>query len=148
MASIRKFGAITTLATKDDLDGTVDNSQVLDITGSAFGAIIGVINIGTAGTAGIDVVEFSRDGGTTWKAATAANIGKGHKGLLKFSDNTAVASAALEAAGVEPTTAALTLFYLPPVDGQCKIRIGRLTTTTSGTTWVTGAPEVFAVRIG
>lgn len=146
MASIRaKIAAATELATADDVDGTTDNTQVLDLAGAA-GAVIVQINNGTAGTAGIDVIEFSRDGGTTWNAATAAKIGNGHKGLLKGSDRTAVTNAALNAAGAEPSGAAV--FVLGATDGPFLIRCGRKTTDTNGTTWVTGAPTVNAYRVG
>jgi len=138
------IGASTTLATADDLDGTVDNSQVLSLKGGA-GAVILQLNNGTNGTAGIDVIEYSRDGGTTYKAATAANIGNGHGGL-RTSAGTAVASAALNAAGAEPAGAAI--FFLAPMDGVVQIRCARLTTTTNGTTWVTGSPQVIAFRMG
>lgn len=147
MASHRSpIGELTTLATADDLDGTIDNTQMLDLTGAA-GAIIIQRNDGTAGTAGIDVIEFSRDGGENWSAATAANIDGGHAGLmLEDGSAAAAASAALNAAGVEPTAAAV--FSLGPVDGPFHIRCGRKTTDTSGTTWVTGAPSVVALRLG
>lgn len=147
MASERSpIGELTTLATADDLDGTTDDTQVLDLTGAA-GAIIVQLNSGTAGTAGIDVIEFSRDGGENYKAATAANIGGGHDGLMA-EDGTAAAAAnaALNAAGVEPSGASV--FSLGPIDGPVQIRCGRKTTDTSGTTWVTGAPAVVALRIG
>ena len=148
MASKRgKFGNFVTLATADDVDGTIDNSQILDLKG-AFGAMIVQLNLGTAGTLGVDAIEFSRDGGITYKAATAANIGNGHGGLRKLSDNTAVASAQLNAAGVEPVSAATSVFFLGAVDGPFQIRCGRLTTTTTGTTWATGAPLVIAARMG
>lgn len=145
MASIRApLAAQVTLATKDDLDGTIDGSQYLDVSGDEI-VVIEQRNDGTAGTAGIDVVEFSRDG-VNFLAATAANIKGGHAGLLK-ADGTAAASAALNAAGVEPTTMGA-MFFLGPIGGPCKIRLARLTTTTSGTTWVTGAPSVVANRVG
>lgn len=147
MASIRTpLGELTTLATADDVDGTTDNTQVLDLTGAAGAFVIQIAN-GTAGTAGIDVIEFSRDGGENWKAATAANIGNGHAGLMAEDGTAAAASgAALNAAGVEPTGAAV--FSLGPVDGPFEIRCGRKTTDTAGTTWVTGSPTVAAMRIG
>lgn len=148
MASKRSpLGEYTVLATADDLDGTSDNSQVLDLTGSS-GAIILAGPIGTVGTAGIDVIQFSRDGGTTWAAATAANIGQGHAGLLAEDGSAAAASgAALNAAGVEAVTGAAMLFSLGPVDGPFMIRCSRKTGE-GGTTWVTGAPNVAAIRIG
>ena len=147
MASFRSpIGELTELATADDLDGTLDNSQVLDLAGAA-GAIIIQVADGTAGTAGIDVIEFSRDGGSNWSAATAANIDGGHAGLLlEDGSAAAAASAALNAAGVEPTGCAI--FSLGPVDGPFLIRCARKTTDSSGTTWVTGAPSVQALRLG
>jgi len=149
MASKRSpFGEYTVLATADDLDGTLDNTQVLDLKGAA-GALVLAGPIGTAGTAGIDVIEFSRDGGTSWKAATAANIGNGHAGLMAEDGSAAAAAgAALNAAGVEAITGVAMLFSLGPVDGPFLIRCGRKTTDSSGTTWVTGAPNVAAIRIG
>ena len=54
-----------TLATADDLNGTVDNTQAFDVSGYER-VIIVQNNDGTAGTAGIDVVEYSKDGGVTW----------------------------------------------------------------------------------
>lgn len=144
MASIRTpLGELTTLAAADDLDG---GTATLDLTGAA-GAVIVQRNDGTAGTAGIDVIEFSRDGGSTWAAATAANLGHGHAGLM-LEDGTAAAaaSAALNAAGVEPSGCAV--FSLGPIPGPVSIRCARKTTDTSGTTWVTGAPSVVALRIG
>lgn len=147
MASHRSpIGELTTLATADDLDGTTDNTQVLDLTGAA-GAIIIQRNDGTDGTAGIDVIEFSRDGENDWAAATAANIGNSHDGLLLEDGSAAAAAgAALNAAGTEPAAAAV--FSLGPVDGPFYIRCGRKTTDTGGTTWVTGAPSVVALRLG
>ena len=132
---------VAELATADDLDGTVDNTQAFDITGAA-GAIIWQIDDGTAGTAGIDVIEKSVDGGVNWAAVTD---------LLAIDSNavsgTVVASGALNAAGVEPADK-VALFKLPPQAGPCAIRCGRKTTTTSGTTWVSGSPSVEMVAIG
>lgn len=154
MASIRTpLGELTTLAAADDVDGdATESDNWMDLTGAA-GCIIMQLNDGTAGTAGIDVIEFSRDAvpGTdssgNWAAATAANIGGGHPGLLlEDGSAAAAASAALNAAGVEPAAAAV--FSLGPVDGPFVIRVGRKTTDTSGTTWITGAPSVVAMRIG
>jgi hypothetical protein len=146
MASIRSpLGELTTLAAADDLNGYADATGNLDLTGSA-GAIIVQRNDGTAGTAGIDIIEFSRDGGSTFVAATAANLGRGHAGLLLEDGSAAAASgAALNAAGVEPSGAAV--FSLGPVDGPCIIRCSRGAQGT-GTAWVTGGPSVVAIRIG
>lgn len=132
------------LATADDLDGTVDGTQELDITG-AGGVIIVAQNNGTAGTAGVDVIEFSKDGGSTWAAATAANLEQGHAGLL-LEDGTpaAAADAALNAAGTEVDA----VFSLGPVGGPCLIRVARGGSGAGGTAWTTGAPTVVAFRIG
>lgn len=132
------------LATADDLDGTTDGTQYLDLTG-AGGCIIVASNSGTDGTAGIDVIEFSKDGGTTFLAATAANLGARHAGLILEDGTPAVTAAAvLNAAGTEVDA----VFSLGPTKGPFLIRVGRKTTTTTGTTWVTGAPSVVAFRIG
>ena len=148
MASIRNpFGERTELAEADDVDRS-ENAASFDLTGSA-GCIILQCNDGTAGTAGIDVIEFSRDGGVTWKVATAANIGQGHAGLLLEDGSAAAAAgAALNAAGVEPTNGAA-MFSLGPVDGPFLIRVGS-NTLSSGTAedWSTGSPSVDAIRIG
>lgn len=137
------LGELTTLAAADDLNGA---GTTMDVTGAA-GVIIAQLNSGTAGTAGIDIIEFSRDGGTNWKVATAANIGQGHAGLLLEDGSAAAASgAALNAAGAEPSGAAI--FSLGPVDGPFMIRCGRGGSGEAGTAWVTGAPAVVAIRIG
>ena len=149
MASVRNpIGELTELATADDVNGTVDNSQVLDLAGAA-GAIIIQLNDGTLGTAGIDVIEFSKDGGSTWADATAANIGNGHAGLLVEDGSAAAAAdAALNAAGIEPTAAAI--FSLGPVDGPFLIRCARGGSGASANSvaWSTGAPSVQALRLG
>ena len=128
------------LATADDLDGTTDGTQAYDVT-NCDRAIIAQINNGTLGTAGIDVIEVSHDGGDTWAADDT---------LLAVNSNDAtgavIALAALNAAGVEPTGVAL--FKSGPYSGTTAIRCGRKTTTTTGTTWVTGAPTVKAWIIG
>lgn len=131
---------VAELATADDLDGTTDNTQAFDVTG-ALGVIIYQVDDGTAGTAGIDVIEESPDGGVTWAACDT---------LLAIDSDAAsgtlVADAALNAAGVEPTGVAV--FKAGPFEGPTAIRCGRKTTTTTGTTWVTGAPTVNMVAIG
>lgn len=144
------LGEYFVLAAADDLDGVQDETKVLDLTGAA-GCIILAGPIGTAGTAGVDVVMFSKDGGTTYKAALAANIGQGHAGLIAEDGSAAAAAlAALNAAGVEAVTGVAMLFSLGPVDGPFQIKVNRKTSeyTGGGTTWVTGAPNVAAIRIG
>jgi len=146
MAAIRRrsargaIAAQVTLATADDLDGTLDGTQYLDASG-ANAVVIAQINSGTAGTAGIDVIEESHDGGTTWEDCDTL--------LLLSADpftGTIVADGALNVAGVEPSGAAL--FKAGPFNGPTKLRCGRKTTDSAGTTWVTGAPAVVAARIG
>lgn len=132
--------SVVTLATADDLDGTTDNTQAFDVTGCSRVLIIQE-NSGTSGTAGIDVVEVSHDGGTTWAAddtvlALASNDTTG----------TIIASGALNAAGTEPTLYAA--WTAGPWDGPTAIRIGRKTTTTTGTTWVSGSPAVKMIVFG
>lgn len=129
-----------TLATADDLDGTEDNTQAAVVTGASR-VLIFQVNDGTAGTAGIDVIEVSHDGGTNWADDDT---------LLAIDANdvtgTVVADAALNAAGVEPTLYAA--FKSGPHNGPTAIRCGRKTTTTAGTTWITGSPTVKCVAIG
>lgn len=135
-----KIPAGTVLATADDLDGTTDNTQLLDVTG-VMRVLIWQQNNGTDGTAGIDVIEISHDGGTTWAAddTVLAIASNDHTG-------TVLAAGALNAAGVEPATGAL--FKSGPYEGPTKMRCARKTTTTTGTTWITGAPTVTAYPIG
>lgn len=130
---------ISTLAAADDLNG--DATTELDVTGRQRVVIVQK-NSGTAGTAGIDVIEFSRDDGSTWAALTSANC---PEGFLKDDDGDAVASAALNAAGTEPSGAAV--FTCGPFDGAAMIRCSR-GAAGGGTAWVTGAPAVQAVAIG
>lgn len=146
MASFRSpIGELTTLASADDVNGTVDGTQELDLQGAA-GCIIIQRNDGTAGTAGVDVIEFSVDG-TQWQTAVAANIDNNHAGLLLEDGSAAAAAgAALNAAGVEPAGAAV--FSLGPVDGPFTIRCARGGAGAGGTAWVTGAPSVVALRLG
>jgi len=131
---------IATLATADDVDGTTDNTQAFAVPGGSR-VILVQHNNGTLGTAGIDIVEISHDGGTTWAAATD---------VLAIDSNdstgTVLAAGALNAAGVEPVNMAV--FKCGPYSGPVSIRIARKTTTTTGTTWVTGAPAVTAFFVG
>lgn len=131
------------LATENDVDGTVDGTQYLDLTG-AGGCYIYTRNIGTNGTAGVDVIEFSEDGGVTWKAATKANMRERHLGLQLATNGTAVSGAALNEAGTEVNLA----FFLGPTPGPTIIRCARGGSGAGGTAWQTGAPQVVAVRIG
>lgn len=128
-----------TLATADDLNGTVDNTQAFNITG-AQRVIVIQRNDGTAGTAGVDVIELSTDGGTTWAAAD--------KVLAIGSDDATGTEldGVLNAAGVEPTNSAV--FKLGPYEGPAAIRCARGGSGAGGTAWVTGAPSVICFTIG
>lgn len=130
-----------TLATADDLDGTQDGSQWYNITGCAR-VLITQDNSGTAGTAGIDVIEISRDGGKTWAADTT---------LLAMSADdttgTVLNNGALNAAGVEPTR--YTSWTAGPYDGPTAIRCTRkVADNASSAAWVTGAPAVYMTVFG
>lgn len=127
-----------TLATADDLNGTSDNTQAFDVTG-AQRVIVVQVNSGTAGTAGIDIIEVSKDGGDTWAAAT--------RGLAVGSNDATGTEidGVLNAAGVEPTGAAV--FKFGPYEGPTAIRCSR-GAAGGGTAWVTGAPAVLMFTIG
>jgi hypothetical protein len=133
------IGASAVLATADDLDGTTDNSQVLDVSGCSA-AIVFQRHDGTPGTAGIDVIEESHDGGITWAACTTAMLlaGNPHTGTI-------LVAGAINAAGVD--TVGGYVLKCGPFRGPAMLRIGRKTTTTTGTTWLTGAPSVDAAAI-
>lgn len=146
MSTLRSpIGELAVLAEADDVDRS--ENTTLDLTG-ASACIILQVNDGTDGTAGIDVIEFSRDGGVTWQVATAALIGQGHAGLT-LEDGTAAAAAdgILNAADVEPAGCAL--FSLGPVDGPFMVRAGSETAESAGAVdWVDGSPSIIAIRIG
>jgi hypothetical protein len=132
------------LAAADDLDGVQDNTKSFDVSG-ATRVIIAQDNTGTAGTAGIDVLCVSKDDGVNW--TPDPNV------LAIDSDDstgTVLVGGALNAAGVEPTTVATSLFKAGPYEGKTAIRIVRKTSDfgAGGVTWVTGAPSVFAIVIG
>lgn len=138
-----QIGVPFVLATADDLDGTADNTQAADITG-AQRILIYVDNTGTLGTAGIDYIQISHDGGVNWTqpsdilAITADDV----TGTVLATDG------ALMAAGVEPLTASTQVFKAGPYDGPTAIRVQRKTSPGPGTTWVTGSPNVSVVAIG
>jgi hypothetical protein len=147
------IGIPVTLATADDLAGVQDNTKAFDITG-ALRVLVWQIDDGTGGTAGIDVVEISHDGGLTWTADSATVLpvaqpdvatAAGVAGVLKT-------AGALNAAGTEPATVEVGLFKCGPYEGPTAIRIGRDTsnrgTNGTGTDWVTGAPTVLLIPIG
>ena len=133
------IGPTFTLASADDLNGTVDGTQYLTLKARQR-AIIIQHNNGTLGTVGVDVVEISKASGafyadpTLMLAATADKPGA------------AVANAALNAAGVEPVNMAV--FKSGPHGRSTRLRLGRGGAGALGTTWVTGAPSVTALVIG
>ena len=128
------------LATADDLDGVQDATQTYDITGASR-LIITQVNDGTAGTAGIDVVLYSFDGGYEWETADDIRL------IDAADDSTALAGGALNAAGVEPAVGAQ-VFKGGPYVGPVQVKIGRDTSGDGGTDWVTGAPSVKGNVIG
>ena len=132
---------VLSLAAADDLNGVQDATKSYDVTG-ADRVVIFVHNNGTAGTAGIDVVEYSKDGGKTWASA---------EDVLALTSNDAegtfLVSGALNAAGEEPT--GVTFYKAGPFSGPTAIRVTRnVSTNAASAAWVTGAPTVGAVVIG
>jgi hypothetical protein len=129
------------LAAADDLDGA---GAAFDITG-ALRLVITQTDDGTAGTAGIDCVEYSFDGGYEWIAAQDIRT------FDAADDSTALTNGALNAAGVEPA-AGVAVFKGGPYVGPTQVRIGRDTsgrgTSGVGVDWVSGAPSVKASVIG
>lgn len=129
------------LASADDLNGTSDNTQAYDITG-ADRVIIAQHNNGTAGTLGIDVVEYSKDGGKSWASA---------EDVLALASNDAegtfLVSGVLNAAGVEPS--GIAYFKAGPFSGPTAIRVTRnVSYNAASAAWATGAPSVHAIVIG
>lgn len=147
MAAITRRGLILpvsklhTLATADDLNGTSDGTQEFNVSG-ATRVIIFQVNDGTAGTAGIDVIEVSKDGGSEWAADTTVLP-------IDADDSTGTiqAAGALNAAGVEPATVMGGIFKSGPYEGPTLIRCSRGAAGT-GTAWVTGAPSVKMAVVG
>jgi hypothetical protein len=137
--SIRGRITVANLAAADDLDGVQDATKNVDVSGAT--RVLLVSMIGTAGTAGIDIVQVSKDGGSNWQTddsllAVGSDDGTG----------TVVSGGAMEAAGVEPITFAAAVFKSGPHNGPTLMRINRKTGE-FGTTWVTGAPSVDAIII-
>lgn len=146
------IGIPVSLAAADDLDGVQDLTKSFDITG-AERVLIWQINDGTAGTAGIDCVEISHDGGKQWYADGTGPIPA--TGMLCSANDvtgTVLTAGALNAAGVEPATVPVGMFKFGPYEGPTAIRIGRDTDQRGsggvGVDWVTGAPSVLAIVIG
>ena len=149
MAAIRrkvmgfKIPAFQELAAAGDLNGVQDGSKNVDVSG-ALRVLIFQVNDGAAGTAGIDVIQVSHDGGVQWAADDTL--------LAMASDDqtgTVVADAALNVAGVEPTL--FDAFKSGPHAGPTLMRCVRyISQDYPGTSvaWVTGAPSVDCLRIG
>jgi hypothetical protein len=136
-----KVPAGFTLATADDLNGTNDGTQYLDVSGK-MRVIYVQHNNGTAGTVGIDAITISKDGGVTFGADPTL--------LALASDDvtgTVVANGVLNAAGVEPVNAAI--FKGGPYLGQVKVRCARNSADDANSAaWTTGAPSVIAITVG
>jgi hypothetical protein len=132
-----------TLATADDLNGTSDNTQAFDITGVSR-IIIEQVNNGTAGTLGIDVIEYSFDGGSNWSVADdlvpdTANDFTG----------THLTTGILNAAGTEPATDLIARWAGGPKPGPWAVRCIRNTSVNAAAVdWTTGAPSVYLIAIG
>ncbi len=140
MASRRTpLGTLVSLADANDLNG---GTATIDLTGAA-GAMIIQINSGAAGTLGIDVIQVGDNvEPTNWKTA-----------VIRDSAGAVVANAALNAAGVEPTGAAVFTISAKDnqLDGPVRVRCVRnAADAVPGTSvaWTTGAPQVAAIRIG
>jgi hypothetical protein len=58
----------------------------------------------------------------------------------------AITAAALNEAGIDPVAGAL--FKSGPHGRHVRLRLARKTTSTTGTTWITGAPSVLGIVIG
>ncbi len=144
---ITPIGIPVTVCTADDLDGVQDLTKSFDVTGAAR-VLIWQIDDGTgSATAGIDCVEISHDGGTSWVADTT---------VLPVAQNdvtgTIKTAGAINAAGVEAPTVEVGLFKCGPYEGQTLIRVQRDTdvrgTNGTGTDWGTGSPTVLMIPIG
>jgi hypothetical protein len=132
------------LADADDVDGLAlaTHTYSYDITGASRAFIVTLT--GTTGTAGVDVVCYSKDGGLTWSNATD---------LLLASANdvtgTVQVNGALEVAGVDPVTVPTAVFKCGPFEGPTAIRVVRKTGDATGAiTWVSGAPAVYLYTVG
>jgi len=131
------------LATADDLNGVQDLTLSYDITGA--GRVFVVSTIGTPGTAGIDVVAISKDGGKTW----ASDGTTGLLGSANDSTGTVLVDGQLEAAGVEPITANAAVAKFGPYEGPTAIRVFRYATDMANSiAWQTGAPAVYLYTVG
>ena len=133
-----KIPAGVTLAAANDLDG---DATTLDVSGTDRVLIV-QLNNGTNGTAGIDTIETSNDNGASWRADPTIIA-------LASDDVTAPAltNAVLNAAGVEPTAAAI--FKSGPHNGPTLMRCSRLASQDpDSAAWVTGAPQVLAIMVG
>lgn len=136
-----KIPAATVLAATDDLDGA---ATTLDVSGNDRVIIIQLdSSAGADGTAGIDTIQISNDGGATWRADPTI--------LAMASDDvtgTVLVNGALNAAGVEPGLAGA-FFKSGPHTGPTLMRCSRLVTQDANSAaWVTTAPSVVAIQVG
>lgn len=149
------IGIPVVLASEDDLNGTQDGTQWYDITGCER-VLIWQIDSSSSGdgTAGIDVIEISHDGGKQWYADGSTIPATGMLCSANDTEGTVLVAGALNAAGVEPATARAGLFKFGPYEGPTLIRCVRDSTAAergsggTGTDWVTSAPQVVMIPIG
>lgn len=147
------IGIPVTLATGDDLDGTDDGTQWYDITGCERVLIWQIDDSSSGdGTAGIDCIEISHDGGNQWYADGSTIPATGMLASANDTEGAVLVAGALNAAGVEPATPEVGLFKFGPYEGPTLIKCSRDTTGRgsggTGTDWVTSAPTVLMIPIG
>ncbi len=144
------IGRPVALAAAGDLDGVQDATKTYDISG-ALRVMIFQFDDGSSGTAGVDIVEISHDGGSQWNPDDGtAKVGPGIL-LLSADDDAGTISVGglLNAAGVEPATVRAGLYKAGPYEGPTLIRISRDTSNDGDSIdWITGAPSVDLVPIG
>jgi hypothetical protein len=135
------------LGTADDVNGVQDETLSYDITGASRIFVLSMI--GTPGTAGVDVLCISHDGGNTWTTAQDALLGSANDAT-----GTILVDGALEAAGAEGITAGASLVKAGPYEGPTAVRIFRVLTVTdpkspaNSIPWTTGAPSVTLFTVG
>jgi hypothetical protein len=146
---VSPISAAVQLVAKDDLDGTAGTRRSIDATGASRVLIIQEPALEASdGTAGIDVIAISKDGGYTLVAESTT-------ALLVTADDitgTILAAGVMNAAGVEPLTARSAVIKCGPYEGPTLVRICRKAAgafgIVGGVAWVTHAPAVNAILIG
>ena len=144
------IGSAVVLQAADDLDGVQDATQSYDISG-ALRVMVFQFDDGTSGTAGVDIVEISHDGGTQWDPDDGtAKVGPGILLLSADDDAGSIATGGLlNAAGVEPATVRVGLWKAGPYEGPTLIRVSRDTSNAGASIdWISGSPSVDLIPIG